>query len=111
MIQKAKTISYDARARAFWILVIGSVLLIATYIVAIEMTVHNTVTREKLQNQSDTLATVVSQLEFQDIALKNNVDLNLAYAQGFKDVTAPVYISRAAAGSLSMNVPSGLGAH
>jgi len=111
MIQKAKTISYDARARAFWILAVSCVLMVVVYIGAIEMTVHNTVARQTLQSQSDALSTVVSQLEFQDIALKNNVDLNLAYAHGFKDVTAPVYISRAAGISLSMNVPTGLGAH
>jgi hypothetical protein len=111
MIQKAKTISYDARARAFWVLSVGCVIMMFVYVGAIEATVHNTVTRQTLQNQSEALATVVSEMEFQDIALKNNVNLDLAYAHGFKDVTAPVYISRSAAVSLSMNVPTGLGNH
>jgi hypothetical protein len=111
MIQKAKTISYDTRQRAFWLLAIASVLCIIVYIGAVEMTVHNTVARATLQKQSTGLATAVSELEFQDIALKNNVNLDLAYAHGFKDVTAPVYISRTAAVSLSMNVPSGLRNH
>jgi hypothetical protein len=106
MIQKAKTISYDARQRAFWVLATISLLSIVIYIGAIEMTVHNTVTRQTLQNQSTDLSTVVSEMEFQDIALKNNVNLDLAYAHGFKDVTAPIYISRSVAASLSMNVPT-----
>ena len=111
MIQKAKTISYDTRHRAFWFLAITSAILIVVYIGAVEMTVHNTVARQTLQKQSVALATVVSEMEFQDIALKNNVSLNLAYEHGFKDVTAPVYISRAAATSLSMNVSTGLRNH
>lgn len=111
MIQKVKTLSYDARHRVFWFLAMTGAILIVVYIGAVEMTVHNTVARQTLQKQSVALATVVSEMEFQDIALKNNVNLNLAYEHGFKDVTAPVYISRAAAVSLSMNVSTGLRNH
>jgi len=111
MIQKAKTISYDTRHKAFWFLAAATAILIVVYIGAVEMTVHNTVARQTLQKQSAGLATIVSEMEFQDIALKNNVNLNLAYAHGFKDVTTPTYISRTAAASLSMNVTSGLRNH
>lgn len=111
MIQKAKAISYDTRAKAFWFLVVASVVMVIIYIGAIEVTVHNTVARQTLQNQNSSLATVVSEMEFQDIALKNNVNLDLAYAHGFKDVTAPTYISRSAATSLSMNLPSDFASH
>jgi hypothetical protein len=99
-----KTISYDVRTKAFFILSVFFVVCLGLYISAVEVTVHNIATRQALQSQSSGLATTVSEMEFQDIAIKNDISIDVAYAHGFKDVTSPTYISRSAAVSLSMNV-------
>ncbi len=103
MIIKAKTLSYETRARTFWALTAISAIALVVYIIAVLATVRHTVVRQSLQKQVSTLSTEVNNLEFTYIALQNGVTLDLAYAKGFKDVSDPLYISRSAAASLSFN--------
>lgn len=80
-----------------------SAVSLVLYMVGVMMTIQHTVARQSLQNQVSALTTEVSNLEFKYIALQNGVTLNLAYNRGFKDVTNPLYINRAAEASLSFN--------
>lgn len=100
---KTKTISYDARVRLFWTLVFASVTLLGLYVYGINATVRNTVARQDLEAEALNIGTHLGEMEFAYINLKNDVSLDMAYARGFKDVTAPVYISRSTSKSLSMN--------
>ncbi|MFZ2048956.1 MAG: hypothetical protein WAV25_01500 [Minisyncoccia bacterium] len=101
-----KTLSYDTRARAFWTLVVLSILSLVVYIFAINATIRNTVTRQNLENEVATISTQLGDLEFSYIALKNRVSLDLAYTRGFKNVSSAQYISRGESRSLTMNVTS-----
>ncbi|MBX4189309.1 hypothetical protein KW785_01780 [Candidatus Parcubacteria bacterium] len=105
MIIPFKTISYDTRVRTFWTLTLIGVVSLALYVYGVLATVHHTVARQALQAQVSELTTQVSELEFKAIALKNEVNLNLAMSRGFKEVTDPLFISRSAAKSLSFNTP------
>lgn len=69
----------------------GSLLL---YIYAVLATVHHTVDRESYQSLGASLTAEVSELEFKDIALKNKVNLDVALASGFIEVSHPLYVSR-----------------
>lgn len=107
MTHITKSISYDTRTRAFWTLIILSIASLVVYVLAINMTVRNTVTRQILGAEVATVSTQLGELEFSYIALKNKVSLDVAYARGFQNVVSPQYISRGAGRSLTMNVVSG----
>ena len=99
---KYKTISYDNRARIFWVIVGVALCSVGTYIYAVLATVHHTIAREALLGQSATLSTSVSELEFKNIALKNTVNINTALSMGFNEVKNPIFVSRTRE-SLSFN--------
>jgi hypothetical protein len=99
---KTKTISFDTRFRVFWTLVILSGVSLTLYIYGVTATVRNTVARQSLEAEVMNISTDLGEMEFTYIGLMNGVSLQVAYERGFKDVTSPVYISRAQ-NSLSMN--------
>jgi len=103
MIFKTKTLSYDTRARTFWILalILGTCLIV--YVWAIRATISNTIARASLESSTANLSAKVGEMEFNFISLANNVSLQLAYDRGFQNVNSPIYISRSASHSLSMN--------
>lgn len=100
---KIKTISYDTRKNTFWTLVFISALSLVLYIYGVSATVRNTVARQSFEAEVASINTRIGEMEFTYIGLKNAVSLETAYARGFKNVTEPVYISRSASRSLSMN--------
>lgn len=106
MIIGTKTISYDNRVRAFWFLMSVCVVSLAVYVYAVNAVVRNTVARQNLEAEASHLSAVIAEMEFSYIALKNDIDLEVAYARGYKDVSSPTYISRARTGALSMNTTS-----
>jgi hypothetical protein len=60
----------------------------------INATVHNVVARQNLEAEASTLTLAIGNKEFQYITERNNVTLQVAYAMGFKDVTAKTFISK-----------------
>ena len=104
MTHLTKTISYDTRARIFGILAIISVACVVVYFFAINMTVRNTVARQRLETDVSNVSAQLGELEFTYIALKNDVSLDKAYTLGFQNVATTQYITRGEARSLSMNV-------
>ncbi|MDO8590188.1 MAG: hypothetical protein Q7R69_02855 [bacterium] len=106
MIHKTKTISYDHRARVFWILVAISILSLFAYIYAIHATARNIATRQNLERQMAKISANLGSLEFDYIELKNNVSLELAYQHGFREAKKPLYVSRTSVTSLSFNTLS-----
>jgi hypothetical protein len=103
MSNKTKVISYDNRARFFWVLVALSVLLLLVYIYAINTTARNIAVRQDLERQIAQVSASLDPLEFAYIELQNNVTMELAYEYGFKETQSPLYVSRARAGALSFN--------
>lgn len=103
---KTKALSFDTRVRTFWMLIVLSIISLALYMYGVKATVYNTVARQQLETEVSNISTHIGEMEFAYIGLKNKVSLEVAYARGYLDVTAPTYISRAAAHSLSMNTPA-----
>lgn len=108
MTKKAATLSYETRARLFYGLVAVSVVSLVVYISAVNLTVHNTAARQALETQVSVLSTRLSELEFNAIALKNNVSLDVAIAHGFEEVKTPSFITRTAGRPLSFNTSASL---
>ena len=73
MINKTRIISYDNRARFFWVMVTVSILSIFVYVYAVNATARNIVTRQSLERQIGNISTNLNSLEFAYIQLKNNV--------------------------------------
>ncbi len=104
MTFKTKTISYDNRVHLFWVLAFVFCACLIVYVWAVRATISNTIARSNLESQTANLATAVGEMEYTYIGMENNVSLQLAYDKGFKNVVQPLYISRSASRSLSMNV-------
>lgn len=106
MTFKSRTISYDARVITFWTLISIFVLCAVMYVFAVRATISNTIARANLESTSTNLAASVGEMEFKHISMQNNISLQMAYDRGFQNVAQPLYISRSASHSLSMNVTS-----
>ena len=103
MISQAKLLSYDNRVRVFWTLVGLFVVSLVLYVYGVNATVRNTVVRQELESQVGNLTLKISEMEFSYISLKNNVNIDIAYARGYQDVSQPTYITRGSSRSLSYN--------
>jgi hypothetical protein len=100
---KTKAISYETRAKTFWSLMAIILVCLVVYMYSVNATIHNTVARVDLEQQTTTLSAHIGEMEFSYIGLKNNVSLEMAYARGFQNVVSPIYISRSSGRALSMN--------
>lgn len=93
---RSRAISYEDRERAFWFLVSASLLSLIIYIYAINAAAHHIAVRQNLEKQVAETSARIGSLEFNVIALKNNVTLEVARSYGFEEVKAPLYVSRSA---------------
>ncbi len=100
---QTKVLSYDNRARIFWALCAVLFCTLVLYIFGINSTVHNTVTRQNLESEVGNLTVAISEMEYSYIGLKNNVNIETAYARGYTDVTSPIFVTRGTSRSLSYN--------
>lgn len=103
MNSQAKVLSYDNRVRLFWTLVVLFVISLGLYVYGVNATVRNTVVRQELEVHVSNLSLAISEMEFSYISLKNNVNIDIAYARGYQDVSKPIYITRGSSRSLSYN--------
>lgn len=103
---KTKTISYDARVRTFWTLATICTLALVVYMYSVNMTIRNTVAREDLEGEVARLAAESSALEFEYIAKRHEIDMELASTFGLHEVKNPVYVSRTQSNSLTLNTVS-----
>lgn len=100
---RTKIISYEARTRIFWMLISIMVASAGLYLFALTATVRNTALRQNLELAVSDLGSKESSLEYSYINLKNKISLEVAYAQGYQDISHPIYISRAESSALTMN--------
>ncbi len=75
---------------AVWIIV-GLCLL---YVYFMNQTVFNVAKRASLEQEMITRNSNISELEFKGIALRNNIDMQLAYSLGYKEIKDPRYVSK-----------------
>ncbi len=80
-----------------------SLLMMVAYIYALNMTAHNVAQRASLERESAELATDLASLEFQYIALKDDITIETAGALGFKEVSEPLYVAREAHSAVSLS--------
>lgn len=94
----------EERERYFWFLASVSVCALLVYIYAINASAHNIAIRQNLERQVAESRSDLSALEFQAIALKNDITLEVAESHGFKEVSKPLYVSRGSKGTaLTLN--------
>jgi hypothetical protein len=91
---QSRSISFEDRERAFWFLVSASLLSLVVYVYAINAAAHHIAVRENLEKQVAETNARLGTLEFNVIALKNNITLEVAQNYGFSEVKAPLYVSR-----------------
>lgn len=100
---RTRSLSYDDRAKAFWFLAGAFLFALATYVYAVNATAHHVAERAALEREATDLAAEIATLEFESIALKGDITLELARSYGFEEVEKPLYIAADKAESLSFN--------
>ncbi|MEK7175890.1 MAG: hypothetical protein AAB695_00755 [Patescibacteria group bacterium] len=98
-----RVLSFEDRRRFFWFLAGICFFALVLYIYAIEATARNIAMRANLETRVAEAEGKLSSLEFAYIELKNNVSIELARLYGFEEIKTPLYVSRDAANSLTLN--------
>jgi hypothetical protein len=104
--ERGISLSYEGRERAFWFLVGVSVLSLFIYFYAINAMARNTALRSHLEAHLADANSRLGTLEFAYIDLENSVTAEVASAYGFKEVRKPLYVTRNAAPTLTLNSAS-----
>lgn len=89
-----KVLQLNKEKAVFWALLGVLFLCAGFYMYFINSTVHNVVTRQNLESEASGLVLKIGNQEFEYITKKNNINIQLAYSMGFKDVTAKTFISK-----------------
>ncbi len=80
------------------LLLLSLVLLVGVYGFCVHAAVSNIVAREASIKAGDKIASSISTLEVAYANERNSINLESAYASGFKDATNPHYIHRGSLG-------------
>jgi hypothetical protein len=72
----------------FNIIIWSFAILVLSYIVFLGTMVKNIVERKSLEANARVLESEVRDLELSYLSMSNNIDLNLSYSMGFKEVQA-----------------------
>ena len=78
----------------FFMLATVLVFVFASYVYLVNKTIMNVVARESAVQEAAELSGTVGELEFEYMAHKNSVTLDIAYAQGFKDTSPTRFLAR-----------------
>lgn len=92
--------------KTFYVLVSLIVVVSFFYGFFVQQTIINVVEREKTLKETRVVSSEIGDLESSYIALKNNITLDFAYAQGFKDAKATEYISKRELGRNTISSPN-----
>ena len=105
MTKKIKAISYDSRARVFWLMVTTLVCLVFIHVIAVGATTRNIALRQELEKEIMSLEAEIGSLEFTSISQKNAISLELALSRGFSEKRNPAYIAsvEGGLGKLTLN--------
>jgi hypothetical protein len=86
-------INLNKEKAIFWSLILGIFMTLSLYIYYINITVHNVVARQNLDNEAKELLVDVGNKEFEYISKKNSINLSSAFSLGFKETKVLAYIS------------------
>lgn len=90
----------DIQKRIFHSMIYTIIFLAVCYVLLLGSMVWNIVARKNIELQATTLGTQVSSLELQYLDLSGKVDLNMAYAMGFKEINKSFAKRQASLGSV-----------
>lgn len=85
---------YDRRI--FWVVLSLIGVTLAIYVYFLSLSVYGVIARKEAQSLLADLSSRVSVLESEYATLDKHINLELAYARGFVDISVPRYISREA---------------
>jgi hypothetical protein len=88
------SIFHITEKKIFWILACLLLLVAALYVYFLNQTINGIMTREVIYEENMRLASRLSELEADYIALSNAVSLKHAYSMGFIEAPKTVFISR-----------------
>lgn len=91
---KAKIESFKDERVMVWTAVWFIVGLAVLYVYFMNQTVFNVAKRASLEQEMVARNSNISDLEFKSIALRNDIDIKLAYSLGYKDIKDPRYVSK-----------------
>jgi len=91
---KAKVLTIHTNRTFFYALVVISIVSTALYAYGISRAIHNVAQRQGVEQQLSSRLAEVSDLEFQYLTLKNNVDMKLALSMGFLQTDKAHFVSR-----------------
>lgn len=102
IITQLNNISHLDR-KIFWGLFSCLLFFVISYAYLVNQTILNIVERENVEESIITLSSDISEMEFEYISLKNDINLAYAHSIGFVDVVNVKFASRRLAGqSLSL---------
>ena len=78
----------------FWVLTVDTVMLVGTYVYLLNTAVFNVVKRGAAEKQISAANSKITELETKYISLKNNINLELAYSLGYKEVEMTTFIGK-----------------
>lgn len=93
-LKKIGKVATNNERKTFYVLVALIGLMSFFYVFFVQQTIMNVVEREKTLKEARVVSSEIGDMESAYIALKNNITLDFAYAQGFKDADATEYISK-----------------
>lgn len=92
----------DIRKRILRLFIMSGLFLSLCYMLLLANMVWNIVNRRNIEEKSRVLSTEVSALELQYLSMSNKIDLNMAYALGFKETSKKEFATRKALGSVAV---------
>lgn len=100
---KSKAIAVSEERATYWLLVVAIVSSFVIYSILVNKTIHNVVGRQELDIEMSALTSRLSELEFEYISMQNELTIDKAYALGFKEVSAPKFVSRKSFSQVTLN--------
>ena len=85
---------FKYREKILNFLVFGILICLILYIYLLHSAISNVVYREKISKDNRILSTDISVLESKYFLVKNSIDMDLAYAKGFRDSEVNAFISK-----------------
>ncbi len=102
---RAQALSYENRAKTFWVLSAICLCSFISYIYAVNATARYVAQRSALEQEAADLHADLATLEFQYIAMTSDITLETAAQYGFTEVREPLYVAKDGAPALSFNTP------
>jgi len=91
---KTKVLELQYAPITVWTLIGFIVVLCGLYIYFMNGTVFTVAKRVQVEQKVATRSSGLSRLEFTSIAMRNNIDIDLAYSLGYTDIQDARYISK-----------------